>query len=89
MKFSIKDFFSKCDQIRRKLSLCSVFFRFVLSTSFVLEKIQSHLNMTLFQFHVSLWVGKNFLLIIIQPGTYSKPSQTSKTELTAKIAFGF
>ena len=23
MKFSIKDFFSKCDQIRRKLRICS------------------------------------------------------------------
>ena len=34
MKFSIKGFFSKCDQIRRKLFFCSVFFKMTDEDSF-------------------------------------------------------
>ena len=35
MKFSIKDFFSKCDQIRRKLRICAYLLKKPLMENFI------------------------------------------------------
>ena len=35
LKFSIKDFFSKCDKIRRKLRICSYLLKTFLTENFV------------------------------------------------------
>ena len=35
MKFSIKDFFSKCDQIQRKLRICSHLLKKTLMENFI------------------------------------------------------
>ena len=41
MKFSIKDFFSKCEQIRRKLRICSVLLKKSLIENFIICAMKS------------------------------------------------
>ena len=51
MKFSIKDFFSKCDQIQRKLQICSH-----------LRKKSLMENFTFCAVYVVLWYSLSFFL---------------------------
>ena len=51
MKFSIKDFFSKCDQIRRKLQICSHLLKKCLIENFVFFAVRSNI-------HRASWVAK-------------------------------
>ena len=49
MKFSIKDFFSKCDHILRKLRICSLLLRQSLTENFIFCAVYSRKNRDLFR----------------------------------------
>ena len=48
MKFSIKDFFSKCEQIRRKLRICSHLLKKSLMENFVFCAVQKVFARTIY-----------------------------------------
>ena len=56
MKFSIKDFFSKCDQIRRKLFLCSDGFILKKAVDVITGIAFGHIPVTV-EIHVVLFTG--------------------------------
>ena len=55
MKFSIKDFFSKCDQIRRKLRICSHLLNKSLMKSFFFCALELFIDMKLTNNNTSYW----------------------------------
>ena len=82
MKFSIQGFFSKCDQIRRKLRIWSHLLK-----KFLMENIIfCAVCLNWWQFDEGM-VSK--IIKVPDSEVYSEPSQTSKMKCFVKIANGF
>ena len=63
MKFSIKDFFGKCDQIRRKLWISSHLLKKSLMENFIFCAVKSHIHQSSF-----------FLELKIELKAYAEPA---------------
>ena len=78
MKFSIKDFFSKCDQIRRKLRIWSHLLKKSSMENFIFCAVSSS------------YIDINFsLLEHVYSEVYSEPRQISEMEHLIKIVNDF
>ena len=48
MKFSVKDFFSKCDEIRRKIGICSHLLQKSLTENFIFRAVKKIIPRSIF-----------------------------------------
>ena len=70
MKFSIKDFFSKCDQIRSFLWIWSHLQKKALMENFIYWAVQTICQDMLIKFVIKVYANHNSLLV--KPATYQK-----------------